>query len=160
MVQAGYEYANSWEATGPKQETPRVRRVRKTYRKVSIGKLLFKVGIAAFAYGLVLVFLCLKASTLGYQIVQLETDIHQLESSNQRLQYEIEKKVSLDYIENYALTQLGMDKAQELIKVASTGTTPGDTAAVASNLVSVSQKEDQTLHKIYASLVQLAGHNQ
>ncbi|MGI6435347.1 MAG: hypothetical protein ACOX0F_08310 [Syntrophomonadaceae bacterium] len=160
MVQAGYKYADSWEATVPRQESPRVRRVRKTYRKVSIGKLLFKVGMAAFAYGLVLVFLCLKASTLGYQIVQLETDIHQLESSNQRLQYEIEKKVSLDYVEQYALTQLGMDKAQEHIKIASAGVTPADTAAGASAPVSVSQKEEPTLHKIYASLVQLAAHNQ
>ncbi|HCF50087.1 MAG TPA: hypothetical protein DER60_07380, partial [Syntrophomonas sp.] len=104
MVQAGYQYASSWEEAAPQQEVPRVRRVKKTYRKVFKGKLLAKLGLAAFVYGLLLVFLCLKAATLGYQIVHLEEDIRKLESSNQRLQYEIEKQVSLDYVENYAVT--------------------------------------------------------
>ncbi len=160
MVQAGYQYANSWEEAAPQQEVPRVRRVKKTYRKVFKGKLLAKLGLAAFVYGLLLVFLCLKAATLGYQIVHLEEDIRKLESSNQRLQYEIEKQVSLDYVENYAVTQLGMYKPEEHIKVASTSVEKSDTAAVVSTPVAVSSNEDKTLHKIYASLVQLAEHNQ
>lgn len=161
MVQAGYKYADSRAVGLPQQDKKRVRRVRTTYRQVPIGKLLYKVGTAAFLYGLILVFLCIKASTLDYQIVQLETNINQIESSNQRLQYEIEKKSRLDYVENYALTQLGMNKASEHIKIASVAATPAvDPAAVAGTPVSVSEKEVPTLHKIYASLVQLAGLNQ
>jgi cell division protein FtsL len=157
MVQTGYQYANNWEAPAPHQELPRVKRVKKTYRKVSKGKLLVKLGMAAFVYGLVLVFLCLKASTLGYQIVQLESDIHHLESSNQRLQYEIEKQVSLDYVEQYAVTKLGMYKPEQNIKVAKNDAS-GSTAAVSAP-VTVSANGDKTLHKIYASLVQLAEHS-
>lgn len=158
MVQAGYQYANNWEAPAPEQELPRVKRVKKTYRKVSKGKVLAKLGLAAFVYGLVLVFLCLKASTLGYQIVQLETDIRHLESSNQRLQYEIEKQVSLDYVEKYAITNLGMYRPEQNIKVASAATGASDAARV-STPATVSDNQDKTLHKIYASLVQLAEHS-
>ncbi len=160
MVQAGHKYEDSWEASTSRQVKPRQRKVRTTYRRVSIGKFLFKVGTAAFVYGLILVFLCLKASTLDYQIVQLETDIHQIEISNQRLQYEIEKMAALDYVEQYALTQLGMDKAHEHIKIASSGIPPAvDPLRPASPELSVSEVEEPTLYKIYATLVQLTGHN-
>lgn len=158
MVQVGYQYAKKWEMTEP-QQVPRARRVKKIYRKVSVGKVLVKLGLFAFVYGLVLVFLCIKAATLGYQIVQLEEDIRQLESSNQRLQYEIEKQVSLDYVENYAITNLGMYKPEEHIKVASVSVEKSSTAAEAPAPVAVSSNEEKTLHKIYASLVQLAENN-
>lgn len=157
MVQAEYQYTNSWEAPQPQQELPRVQRVRKTYRKVSKGKLLAKLGVAAFVYGLVLVFLCLQASTLGYQIVQLEGEIRHLESTNQRLQYEIGKQVSLDYVEQYAIANLGMYRPEQNIKVAKAEVS--GSAVEVSTPVTVSHNEDKTLHKIYASLVQLAEHS-
>ena len=155
MVQVGYQYAKQWEWRTSAVSGP----AGKVYRKVSVGKVLVKLGLCAFVYGLVLVFLCLQAATLGYQIVQLEEDIRQLEASNQRLQYEIEKQVSLDYVENYALTHLGMYKPEEHIKVASVSAEKSGTAAEAPAPVVVSSNEEKTLHKIYASLVQLAEHN-
>lgn len=160
MVQANYNYAPDWDAAAPVRETSRVHKVKRTYRKVSVGKLLAKSGILLFIYGVTLVYLCLKASTLGYEIVQMEIDLHQMESANQRLQYEIEKKVSLEDVEKIAVNQLGMYKPEQQIRVAQA--VPKQSAQPgAGQVVTISQHPagEKTLHKIYASLVQLAGHN-
>ena len=118
MIQAGLDYSNNWDAESFYRPVPQVKKVRRTYRKSNPqGKVFVKAAVALFAYALVLVYLCIKGSTLGYQIVELEKDIQQLETANHRLEYSIAEKCSLGYVE-IAAQELGMEKAEQGITVA------------------------------------------
>ncbi|MBO8159315.1 cell division protein FtsL [Thermosyntropha sp.] len=81
-------------------------------------KLLFKVIVLFFAYALVLVYLCVKGATLDYQIVQLEKEIHQIETENLRLEYLTENSCSLENVEKIAVAELGMRKPEAKIDLA------------------------------------------
>lgn len=118
MIQAGLDYSNNWDAESFYRPVPQVKKVRRTYRKSNPkGKIFVKTGVALFAYALILVYLCIKGATLGYQIVELENEIQQLENANSRMEYSIAEKCSLGYIE-IAAQELGMEKADLGITVA------------------------------------------
>ncbi len=164
MVQAGYNYAPQWE------EEPAVvspgRMVKKvTKRKVNTRKkLLGKIGMALFLYGLFLVFLCIKSATLGYQIVQLEQDISDLQTANERIEYQIAQMTSLQRIEAVAQNELNMCKPDSNINVAVLN---ADNLSLQhnSNTASISEEtasadvNGSSLEKLYASLMQLADNN-
>ena len=110
-----------------------------------------------FAYALVLVYLCIKGSTLGYQIVELEKDIQQLETANHRLEYSIAEKCSLGYVE-IAAQELGMEKAEQGITVA---VLPEIEPVIIdeNNSGSSSQVGQNPLNKLYNNLLMLAQNN-
>lgn len=159
MIQAGLDYSRNWDAESLYRPVPQVQKVRRTYRKSNPkGKMVVKIGAAVFLYALVLVFLCIKGSTLGYQIVQLEKDIHQLETANHRMDYTIAARSSLDHIE-IAAAQLGLQKPEQGIAVA---------VAPSAEPVTVEQNAGQNanthvgeglLNKLYNNLVVLAQNN-
>jgi len=161
MVQAGQSYARKWEeAYIP--ATPIVNlqtEVRPSYRKISISRsLVIKTILFLFAYALLLVYLCIKSSTLGYQIVNLENSIASLESANHSLECSIAQQTSLRRVELIATRDLGMHRSV-------------DTAAVCMNIpntlnvaekgspTQAGQAENSTLQNIYKNLRRLAIKN-
>ncbi|HAA08980.1 MAG: hypothetical protein ACOX6F_00450 [Syntrophomonadaceae bacterium] len=118
MIQAGLDYSNNWDAESFYRPVPQVKKVRRTYRTSNPkGKVFVKTAVALFVYALVLVYLCIKGALLGYQIVELENEIKDLETANNRIEYSIAEKCSLSYIE-IAAHELGMTKAEQGITVA------------------------------------------
>ena len=58
-----------------------------------------KLSVIVFAYALLLVYLCIKSATLGYEIVGLENEINKLNTENNRMEYAIAQNSSLNIIE-------------------------------------------------------------
>jgi cell division protein FtsL len=155
VYQAGYKYSTNWEPLSPKPET-NVRTVRKTCKKVNTKrKFVIKAGASLFIYALVLVFFCMKSSSLGYQIVALENNIQQIETSNNRMEYQIAQKSSLQRIEKIAAKDLGMYKpgTNEDIAVESQ---QQSVTANRQNPISQSKIAEKPLNKVYSALQLLA----
>ncbi len=166
MVQVGYNYAPRWEEEPAVVSSRPERIVKKVTRKKvnSSKKLLGKLGIALFLYGLFLVFLCIKSATLGYQIVELEKDISALQTANYRVEYQIAQMTSLQRVEEVALNELNMFKPDSNINVAVLNThssSSQDSLNTASNSEEMSSADinGSSLEKLYASLMQLADNN-
>lgn len=158
MLQAESSCVRDWNASNLPEAVNSVRRIKKTTKKVNYKrKIYIKSGIVVFGYALILVFLCMSSSTLGYQIGKLEKDIQNLETANNRMDYQIAQKTSLDRVAQVAVADLGMYKPDstksiamefkaEPVKVASTGTTTTDDKSLSQKL----------LLKVYSSLSRLA----
>jgi cell division protein FtsL len=110
MIQA-QSYARNAEGLDRSEQQARTAMVRRTYTRVN-GKrvVVVKAAVLLFAYALVLVYLCIKSATLGYQIVDLEKQIDNLETSNKRIEYQIATETSLQRVEKVAVKELGMYK--------------------------------------------------
>lgn len=160
MIRAGYSQAHQWDWEDDSHVASTTRRVKRTtHRKVKTGKLwLFKGGLCLFVYGLILVFLCLKSSTLGYDIVQLQSEVNSLETGNKRIEYELARMRNLENVERTAMQELGMYKPEQHLAVAAVQAAP-EAAAVSGPVAIQSQGGQEPLEKIYAGLVQLAEHN-
>ncbi|KUG03556.1 hypothetical protein ASZ90_018989 [hydrocarbon metagenome] len=166
MLQVGYNYAPQWEEEPAPVSSRAGRMVKKvTKKKVnSRKKLLGKIGIALFLYGLLLVFLCIKSATLGYQIVSLEKDISNLQTANHRIEYQIAQKTSLQRVAEVAQNELNMYKPNSNINVAvlntydSSSQDSSNTASL-SEEISKADVNGSSLEKLYASLMQLADNN-
>jgi len=158
MLQAESSCARDWRTFELPDTNNSGRIVRKTVHKVNNKRKLFiKTAFAVFSMALLLVFLCIKSATLGYQIEQLELDVQNLETANHRLDYQIAEKSSLARVERVAVTDLGMykpdsktsiamDVKAEPVQVASAATTPTDDKNISQKL----------LNKMYSSLSRLA----
>lgn len=155
MQQAAYKYPNSWqEQVELPVVEPRVRTVAKTRNKNQYRKFIVKGGFVLFAYAVILVFLCAKSASLGYEIERLNKDISKLATANHRLEYEIARYSSLSRIEKIAVAELGMQKA-ELQNTIAVKVDP-QPIQVASNQPEVTNLSEKPLYKIYTSLSQLA----
>jgi cell division protein FtsL len=92
-------------------EVQQTRQVKRTYKKVNQGrKILIVGGSLLLAYALFLVFLCIQSDTLSYQIYSLEKDVSQLQTTQNRINYQIAEAQSLDRVQKIAEQQLGMTK--------------------------------------------------
>lgn len=158
MVQVGYNYSPDWDSY-PVTQQVEVRKIRRTYKKSDNRKKFFvTTGFLLFVYALILVYLCIKGATLGYQIVELENQINQIETDNHRIEYNISRQSSLSRIEQVAVTELGMHKPLEQIAVAAVNTKKVQPLDVEQEVVA-EQSQEKPLRKLYASLVQLADIN-
>lgn len=158
MIQAGLDYSRDWQTPVYNESVPNIKRIRRTYKRTNIrSKLLVKVGLFAFVYAVVLVFLCIKGASLGYQIVSLEKEIGDMETANKRMEYKIAQVNSLDRIEALATTQLGMIKPQQAIAIAAIKTVPE--VEEGNQTIPTLQAEHKPLDKIYSNLVKLAQKN-
>ena len=158
MLQAESSCARDWNSSNLPEVVPSVRRVKKTTKKVNYKrKIYIKSGISIFGYALILVFLCMSSSSLGYKIDKLEKDIQTLETANNRMDYQIAQKTSLDRVAQVAAADLGMYKpdsnksiAMEVkadpINVAKTATSTTDDKSISQKL----------LLNVYSSLSRLA----
>jgi cell division protein FtsL len=158
MLQAESNYARDWKAYDLPDPITRGRIVRKTVHKVNHQRnFLIKTGFLVFSFALLLVFLCNVSSTLGYQIEQLNLDIQNLQTANDRLDFQIAQKSSLDNVERVAVTNLGMykpdDKTSIAMEVKPEPVQVASAAVTAPDDKSLSQK---ILDKMYSSLSRLA----
>ncbi|MGI5911645.1 MAG: hypothetical protein ACOX6E_03575 [Syntrophomonadaceae bacterium] len=140
----------------------RINKVRN--RNIYNKKTLIKVGFGIFIYSILVVYLCIKVSTMGYQVIGLEKEIEKLYAANHKLEFKIAEQVSLDKIELIATRELGMHKldASKAIPViayqAESKTTSihkmdNNTFAENSNL------GQKPLQKLYSNLMLLAEKN-
>lgn len=159
MVQAGYDYSRHWEPSSVVE--PRTKVVKKTHKKVNgKRKFVLKLIALAFIYGLILVYICIKSATLGYQIIALEQDIKGYEASNNKLQYYIQENCSLDKIELMAINDLGMNRPNSHLAVALSNNYNTTTEAVnQTDEIDISVVEEKPLYKLYSNLLILAEKN-
>ncbi|MDD2619084.1 MAG: hypothetical protein PHC92_00215 [Syntrophomonadaceae bacterium] len=158
MVQGNYGYARVLDTEIAYEQDSRIKKVRRTVKKVDGRKsLLLKSSMGIFLIALIIVYLCMKSSTLGYQIVSLENDISKLETAKQQMEYQIAQKSSLQRIENVALNELGMCKpARESSFTVMLASTNEPVELVHSEKTS---SEGKSLERIYASLTRLVAMN-
>ncbi len=143
------------------EEQP-VQRIKRVYKKTNSRKtFLVKSGLALFAYALVVVYLCIKVSTMGYDIVGLEKDVDKLQAANHMLEFKIAEQISLDRVEMLATKQLGMCKPDVSRSIAVTAQKP-ETVNLASLTTagdidnSKTKIGEKTLQKLYSNLTLLA----
>jgi cell division protein FtsL len=142
-------------------QAPAVKKVRKVYKKSAPGKrTLIKVGIAAFAYAIILVYLCVTVSNMGYKMVNLEKDIAKLQDANHMLEFKIAEQVSLDRVEMVATKQLGMCKLDSSRAIAVTAGQPAKIQTadqkVAGDKGDNKNVAARSLQKLYSNLMLLA----
>ncbi|MDD3853359.1 MAG: hypothetical protein PHD40_06865 [Syntrophomonadaceae bacterium] len=158
MIQAGLDYSRDWQTPIHNEPVPNIKRIKRTYKRTNVrSKLFVKMGLFAFVYAVVLVYLCIKGASLGYQIVSLEKEIADLETDNKRMEYRIAQVNSLDRIEALATTQLGMIKPQQAVAVAAIKTVPE--IEEGNQTIPTLQAERKPLDRIYSNLVRLAQKN-
>ena len=121
-----------------------------------------KSTLMFFALALVLVFLCVQAAMLNYQIIALEQENQQLETESLRLEYLISERQSLQYIEGIATTELNMIKPEvgadyvvALKEIPETVTLSNMEASMP--LEATEAKGEGVLAQIYQSITRLAG---
>jgi len=154
MQQVAYSYSNSWQE---KVEMPVVEPRIRTVVRVKTNqhrKILVKVGMLLFAYAVLLVFLCAKSASLGYEIENLNKDISKLTTANHRLEYQIARYSSLSRIEKIAVAELGMQRAD--LKHSIAVKAESKPVQVASRQQETANLSERPLYKIYTSLSHLA----
>lgn len=157
MLQAEAEYYQNVNPAVTPNVVENPIRVKKTIKTVNYTrKIVVKFGVAIFVYCLLLVFLCIKSASLGYEIEALKNDIHQLDNSNKQFEYEISQASSLDRIEEVAVRDLGMYKAD--LKNSFTVDVQNSPVLIASGVKDVSKRADtnKPLQKLYSNLSRLA----
>jgi len=156
MVQTNHAYKIEFED----EKIPQ--RIKKVYKKTnSSKKTLLKIGMVAFIYCVIIVYLCIKVSTMGYQVVKLKNDIEDLYAANRMLEFQIAKQVSLDRVEKIAITELGMRKsdASKAIAVAVNQPKPQNNRSseqAATNEDNSTNIREGALQKLFDNLVLLA----
>ncbi|MEN6324907.1 MAG: cell division protein FtsL [Syntrophomonas sp.] len=158
MLQAQYGYARALDTETAYEPFNRVKKVRRTVRKVDTRKsLIIKCSVCTFLVALSVVYLCIKSSTLGYQIVNLETDISKMETAQHQMEYQIAQKSSLQRIEAVATKELGMVKPENNSPFTVMVASKKETVKLAQQVKTT--EEEKPLQKIYASLTHLAASN-
>lgn len=156
MVQAGYDYSN-WENQYIPEATRQVKRIQK---KQSINRnakknVMIRISVIIFAYALLLVYLCIKSATLGYEIVSLEKEIGRMETDNYRMEFVIAQKNSLDIIEKRAIEELGMfSPGSEMSYAVAVAPNAGiDNTVLSAESANNTVAEEKPLEKLYASIL-------
>lgn len=149
-----FQYSHSRIEEQPEQ------RIKRVYKKTNSRKtFLVKSGLALFVYALLVVYLCIKVSTMGYDIVRLEKDIDKLQATNHMLEFKIAEQISLDKVELLAATQLGMYKPDTSRSIAVAAQKPETVNLASVPTVSDNSKTnigEKTLQKLYSNLMLLA----
>lgn len=160
MVQAGYDYAK-WENQYVPEPTRQDRRSDKriVIKNNTKKNVMMKLGIIVFVYALLLVYLCIKSATLGYEIVSLENEISRVNTENNRMEYVIAQNTSLDIIEQKAITELGMISPSMEMSYAVAAANEEINPVLKVNTDDNNIAEDKPLAKLYASIMLLTGKN-
>jgi len=163
MLQAESTCARDWRVPNLPETPPVGTIARKTvcvYKTNNKRKIYIKSAFMVFGYSLLLVFLCIKSATLGYQIENLEQDIQGLETANHRLEFQIAEKSSLDRVERIAVTQLGMTKPDAKSSLAmEVKSEPIQVASVSPVTTDDQNISEKLLNKMFSSLSRLAQNN-
>ncbi len=94
------------------RKVPKESVVIKAQTKFNIGRKIAKVFSIALTITLIIGILATKAATTSYisKTARVNNEIVQLESEKAYLEFTLESRMTLDEIENYAVSQLGMVK--------------------------------------------------
>jgi cell division protein FtsL len=162
MLQATQAHQVEFQYSYKQHQKQPVRTIKSVYKKTNFHKrILLKTGLALFIYAILVVYLCIKVSTMGYEIVRLEKDIDKLQAANHMLEFKIAEKVSLDRVEMLATKQLGMCKPDISRSIAVAAQKP-ESVNLASQTIasdidnSKTRIGEKTLHKLYSNLMILA----
>ncbi len=156
QVEFQYSYAQNHKQPEP------VRRIKRVYKKTNYHKpKLIKTGLALFIYALLVVYLCIKISTMGYEIVRLEKDTDKLQTANHMLEFKIAEQISLDRVEMLATKQLGMCKPDVSRSIAVVAQKPDSVnSANQTTVANINHNNtrigEKTLEKLYSNLMLLA----
>lgn len=162
MVQASHARKVEFQYSYNQIEEQPVRKIKRVYKKTNSRKsILVKTGLALFVYALLVVYLCIKVSTMGYEIVRLEKDIDRLQTSNHMLEFKIAEQISLDKVEIFATKQLGMCKPDVSRSIAVAACKPEIVNLASSTTADDMDKNktnigEKTLQKLYSNLMLLA----
>jgi len=158
MLQAESSCAREWRVPDLPDTITSGRIIKKTVHKVNNKRKLFiKTGFSIFGFSLLLVFLCIKSATLGYQIENLEKDIQGLETANHRLEFQIAEKSSLARVAQVAVADLGMYKPDSKTSIAmDVKAEPIQVASVAATTTDDKNISQKVLNIMYSSLSRLA----
>ncbi|QGT99129.1 hypothetical protein SYNTR_0536 [Candidatus Syntrophocurvum alkaliphilum] len=160
MLQAGYDYSRLPNYDDETKKRNKVKKIKRTYKVVNPErKFIIKIGCLAFLYALLLVFLCIKSSTLGYQVVELENEVHRIETANNRMSFAISEKSSLERIEKIAMQDMGMVRAGFSSEMAIPKTQHTINVAEIDSEVKVTADKEKPLDRIINSLSFLAQNN-
>lgn len=166
MIQAGYKYdyysdysiaseGADYSKTFSSSRADLVRAQKK--------KMLCKVIGVFFIYAVILVYLCVKSAVLGYQIVDLEKEIHNIENENLRIQYLTENSCSLEMVEKIAINELHMVKPEQEIDVAvlpaEVKVAPLKRMAAGEQTGEDKNGKEKPLYRLYSNLAFLADKN-
>ena len=158
MLQAGSSCAREWAMPNFPEQISNTTTVRRKVNKTNLKrKLCFRIAAIVFGYAFLLVFLCIKSATLGYQIEKLQGDIQDLSTNNQRIEYQIAEQSSLSRVEKIAETELGMIKPDDKSTIAmKTLKEPVQVAStpIAGEKANVSQQIWQKMFNSFARLAQ------
>lgn len=155
MQQVAYKYKNTWQEQVDSPDESRARKVVRTTRQHNQHrKILVKCGLLVFAYAVLLVFLCAKSASLGYDIDNLNKDISKITTANNRVEYQIAQQSSLARIEKIATSELGMQRVD--LKNAIAMQVDPQPIQVASQPTAATNMSQKPLYKIYTSLSRLA----
>lgn len=162
MLQASQARQVEFQYSHTQKHKQPVGRIKRVYKKTNSHKpKLVKIGLALFVYALLVVYLCIKVSTMGYEIVRLEKDIDKLQTTNHMLEFKIAEQISLDKVEMLATTQLGMCRPDTSRSIAVAAQKP-ETINLASQTIAGDSDNgetkigERTLHKLYSNLMLLA----
>ncbi len=161
MVQASHARKVEFQYSYTQVEEQPVRKIKRVYKKINSRTILVKTGLAVFIYALLVVYLCIKVSTMGYEIVRLEKDVDKLQASNHMLEFKIAEQISLDKVEMFASEQLGMCKSDISRSIAVASYKPETTNLASSTNAGDSDKSkinigEKNLRKLYSNLMLLA----
>ena len=155
MQQVAYKYKNAWQEQVDSPGELRARKVvRTTKQHNQHRKILVKCGLLVFAYAVLLVFLCAKSASLGYDIDNLNKDISKITTANNRVEYQIAQQSSLARIEKIATSELGMQRVD--LKNSIAMQVAPQPIRVASQPTAATNISEKPLYKIYTSLSHLA----
>ena len=155
MQQVAYKYKNTWQEQVDSPDELRARKVVRTTRQHNQHrKILVKCGLLVFAYAVLLVFLCAKSASLGYDIDNLNKDISKITTANNRVEYQIAQQSSLARIEKIATSELGMQRVD--LKNSIAMQVDPQPIKVASQPTAATNMSQKPLYKIYTSLSRLA----
>lgn len=162
MVQASQARKVEFEYSYSQIKEQPVQRIKRVYKKTNSRKtVLVKTGLALFVYALLVVYLCIKVSTMGYEIVRLEKDIDKLQATNHTLEFKIAEQISLDKVEMIATKQLGMCKPDVSRSITVAAQKPETVNLASSTTASNTDNSntkigEKTLQKLYSNLMLLA----
>lgn len=159
-MHTSYNYAHNWDTSSFPEEQineRNERKVKKRYKNVNgKRKFVIKTGLLLFAYAMILVYFCIQSATLGYQIVDLDNSIQNLENSNKRLEYQIAQKTSLQKVEKIAGKELGMYKPDTTSELEVAYQAQPTQAKNGQKTVTQAKSAEKSLDKLYNALLHLA----
>jgi len=146
-----------------KQSGTEVRSARSTRKSGSVKTRLYIMGviITIFVFGVYYTSLSAQIASKGYQLEQLEKEITQLQTSNERTELIVSSMSSLDKVEHMAVETLGMNKPDSAATMIVAEAGLGDSEESAGGMDTLQAEENgsvfsaETIYSAFASFFEI-----